>query len=382
MTKRISIFLYIIIVLSLFSCKERRNTLLDSQYTTEVRVNTDEYIMPTKENFFLRNYNMLSSSGDIVVAYNYRVHALDIFNQSDYLAQIELKTEGGDGILQDIQGLHFHTWDSIWIYNHGIIYLTDTTCSVKKKINIGNLQDEEIIIHSNYSISRINLYYNKEKKSLFYSTRIISDIDNPQFNVYEYVLETGDIKKYELSSSYYDTDIMSMYGWKNSPNITFSDTKIIYNYPIESNIYTINLNDKSKQIYGGKSKFTANVAERLTKNTEILDAEKHKIENIHFFEMVYNPSLNLYFRLHVDKNEYFPNKDAFVQFNEKDLYLTIFNNKFEILSETKLRSNRYSIITSWCPVNDGLLLFVNNHFSETTSKEDVILFDIIKPQKK
>ena len=58
----------------------------------------------------------------------------------------------------------------------------------------------------------------------------------------------------------------------------------------------------------------------------------------------------------------------------------IFNNKFEIIYESKLPSNRYSIINSWCTVNKGIIIMANNSFFEAETDEDTIIFDIVEPQ--
>ena len=140
------------------------------------------------------------------------------------------------------------------------------------------------------------------------------------------------------------------------------------------------MEDNAKQTYGGKSRYTKNTVRKMLKNTDFMDAERHKIENIHFFEIVYNPLLNLYFRIHVDKTDYLTNLDAFYQFCKKDMYLMIFNAKFEIIYETKMQSNRYSVINSWCTVNKGLLMMTNNFLFDIETEEDTILFDVIEPQ--
>jgi len=375
------------LALFIMSCERNNKYLIDSHYADEITVKNNEFILPTKDELFLRDYNMISSLSnnrlDIIVAYNYRTHALDLFSpQTNYLTQVKLDEEGGNGILPNIEGLYFHTLDSIWIYNRGIIYLTDTAGIVQERIDIGDLQHEEIIIDANFSISRVNLYYNKKRKSLLYTTRVIQQKGKPLFQVYEYFLNDKNVKKHALSGSDYDSDIMLLYGWKNAPNVTFSDDYIIYNYPIESNIYTLNLNDNSKKTFGGKSKYTKNSVHKLSKNTDFDDAERHKIENVHFFEITYNHVLDLYFRLHVDRNDYLKNENTFVQFNKKNMYLMVFNNKFEVIYENQLSSNRYSIINSWCIVNNGFLMLVNNHFFNAEIDEDVIVFDILEPNIK
>lgn len=376
-------WVYFFIILLLASCKDKSNVILNSNYANERTFNIKEFVLLTEEQTFLRDYNIVSSSfsesSDIIIGYNYQIHSLDLFDmQNNCQSQIQLNAEGEDAILSDIQGLCFHKLDSIWIYNEGVIYLVDTASVVKERINIRDFQDEEVIIFTNYSISKGCLYYNNSRKSLFYPTREIMNSGIPQFYVNEYFLEKQEVKKYELSSSHYDADIMSMYGWKNAPNVTFAENQILYNYPIEANIYTINLDDDSKHTYGGKSKYTKNTVARLSSNTNITDAERHKIENVHFYEIIYNSNLNLYFRFHVDKNDFFPNEDGFIQFNKKDLYLMVFNEEFEIVNESKLVQNRYSIINSWCPVSKGLLIFANNFFLDAEVSEDALIFDVLE----
>ncbi|MDR2909961.1 MAG: DUF4221 family protein [Bacteroidales bacterium] len=381
----------VFVLLFFVSCKNRENALQDNSYAEEITVKNEEFVVHTQDELFLKDYNLVSSfacdsSLDIIVAYNHTIHALDLFSpQSNYLKQVILDKEGGNGILPDIHGLYVHTLDSIWIYNYDIVYLTDTTGIVKEKIDIGNLQsDEEIIIHANYSISSAYLYYNKKRNSLFYAARIIQPNYKLRFYVYEYFLENRNVKQYELSGSDYDTDIWSSYGWKNTPNVTFSDDKIVYNYPIESNIYTIDLEDNSKHTYGGKSRYTKNTVNKLSGNAGFFSAEIHKIENVHFYEIVYNPVLDLYFRLHIDRNDFLKTQDAQdagIQFNKKGRYLMIFNSKFEIVYEGKLPSDRYSVITSWCAVNKGFLMFVNNYyFNGSGINENTVLFDVFEPQ--
>ena len=166
-------YVSICFILSFFvSCENKEKRLHENQYADAITVKITEVVVPTKDELFLRDYNMISSfvnnsSLDVIAGYNYRIHALDLFSpQRDYLKQINLEKEGANGILLPIDGLFFHSFDSIWIYSQGIIYLTDTIGIVKEKIDIGKFQKEEIIyLFSNYSVARINLYYNKKRKS-------------------------------------------------------------------------------------------------------------------------------------------------------------------------------------------------------------------------
>ena len=165
--------IWYLVLLFLISCEMNEKVLQNNHYADEIDIRINEFVLPTKEELFLRDYNIISSfttdsSLDIIAAYNYRLHALDFFSlQNNYLKQVNLDREGINGILYDIEGLYIHTLDSIWIYNKGIVYLTDTTGIVKEKIDVGKLQNEEIIIQANFSTSRITML--KRRKVQFYS---------------------------------------------------------------------------------------------------------------------------------------------------------------------------------------------------------------------
>lgn len=83
-------------------------------------------------------------------------------------------------------------------------------------------------------------------------------------------------------------------------------------------------------------------------------------------------------RLHLKETEFDKNKSVAELSDNRELYLTCWNESFQFLCEVMLPSHRYNYYTGWCGLYDGLLLYVNN----TTSKDelnDLLKIDVVRP---
>ena len=353
------VFVLILLQFLVFSCKQEELRLKDNTegIPTSLIVKKESIVVDDQ---CLLDYTMLSTykspenESGFIYGYNYKTHSLDILDTwTRKISHIALQSDGPHAILLQIQGLYVYNEDSIWVYNQGTIYLINNEGEVQEKIVVSDLKEGFVITDTNYSIAANKLYYNKKRKSLFYTVR--STREDPLFFVYEYCLENGQISKNEIQGVGFEKDIKS-YGWKQLPNVTFTDEKIIYNFPFESNIYTVDIETGKKQAFGGKSKFTDNVVSHISGSFSFEMAERHKVENIHFFEILYNSAKNVYYRLHVGKSEFIDGEDIFKLYNRKKMYIMVFDSNFNIINETELMPNKYYYINNWGMMSDGLFI--------------------------
>ena len=109
------------------------------------------------------------------------------------------------------------------------------------------------------------------------------------------------------------------------------------------------------------------------------DADKHLIENVHFFEIQYEPQKDVYYRLHLDKTVFSTNTKSNLLYDSKDLYLTIFNKNFEIIYENKLDNKTYSYHNSWGILNNKLFINKDNILNDNKDSDsfEMVLFDPI-----
>lgn len=378
------LFIYCsLLLLCISSCQTNKDSKLkENVYSDKIDFNQKEVsFSPQTDILFLKEYYLSScfhqDSTDVFVSYNYKRHALDFLDlKNGTISQTKLEPEGPKGITR-INDIFVHNMDSIWICGMQDIFLINKAGDLKKKIPLTVMLDEEaVIIQTNYAIATVKLFFNKKRRSIFYTTASFSN-NVRKYIVNELFLDGSDkINKYELAKSAAEPHIDGNYGYMQGPNVTFNEDKIIYNYPIEANVYVLDLNTGRNHIYGGRSKYTDNMAH---KNSTSGGFEKYDIENLHFYEVMYIPKYDLYCRLHLNGIEFDVNKNREELYSSKDIFLTVFNSEFEVVNELKLPSKRYSYLTAWCPLNNGFLIFANNFYLNTSASENEIIFDIYEP---
>lgn len=361
------------------SCQREQSYLLESKYAGILTIN-EKTVKILSDKTSLPEYDCITSftnqqGKESIVGYNYKTHTLDFIHlDKSPISHTRLDREGNNQIIENMNGIFIHNEDSIWLYSNGIISLIDTTGMVQKNIHIESKQDEPIVTMTNFSIGCIKLYFDSKKNALYYVTTSTSD--STLFYVNEYNLNNDQIKRYPLANTLNKHNVKKEFGWKQLPNVTFYENEVIFNYPIESDIYRMNLETHRTERYGGKSKFTENIAHTLSSNFSFEDAERHKIENVHFFEVNKNVKKNIYYRLHLDKQS-FDNKNIFEQYLSKQFYLTIFDDNFQVINEIHLnKQQKYSHINSWGCINDGFFINIMPQDIMDDNKDEYFILDI------
>ena len=311
----------------------------------------------------LTSYNLFSlyqdSLGCHIYAYNNHFHTLDLLNLDDGgISHVQLQKEGKDGVAQDLYGMYVHTEDSIWLYAQPFLYLLDGKGYVRNKVELPFPKQGFINLETNFSISTNRLFYHPQRKSVFYLC-VIPTVESARYEVYEYDLCSDSVQTYLLEGG--DLEKMSgqHFGWKQYPNVSYTDSLIVYNYPITSNIYTLNFITGEQKAYGGKSRYTNNRVSELSMPYSFEDANRHLLENVHFFELLYDSRSRLYYRLHLGKISYASHEDFYMLYKKKQMYLTVFDSSFHIVSEKNLGSGVYNYYNYWGMTKKGLFLSRN-----------------------
>ena len=347
----------------IFSCKEN-SSLIDNNYgdpqslhKTEIDVSLDDECL----NSYTLHDSFVYNNDDYLLTYNYITRNFDVFNISKKTISyhIVLMPEGPNGILNPT-GVYVHSIDSIWVSTEDRnISLIDSTGIVKERIKIP-VSEETPLLMINFTICTSKLYYNATRNSLFYLTFSVEN-EKYSYNVHEYSLTNHSVKKYPIRATY-DHDFRNSYGWKQFPNVTYNERSILYNFPIESNIYVIDLASEVMSVFGGKSSYTANSVSKLTMPYDFSQADRHLCENVHFFEVLYDPIKKVYYRLHFDRIDYDFSANVYPLLFSKNMYLTVFNDKLEVVDETKLDRNKYGIYSCWGVFSQGFFIGKDNPY--------------------
>lgn len=351
---------------------------------TKVEVHIEEIHFPQQDVLQLKSYYLSSpihnDSINILVGYNYRLHSLDFINlNSKQINQTVLSADGPDAISR-LSGIYAHSLDSVWVSDDSDrAFLVDSNGVVKNRVNLKeHLNDtEQLLINTNYAIHTSHLYYNKDRRSLMFLTQNLS---SKTFEVKEVFVDgEKETLAYNLSPSNVISDMSQGYSYMNCPNVNYVGENIIYNYPVESSIYTLNINTNERNSFAAESVYTSNVVEKCISGNDYSASEKHRLENPYFYDVMFIPHCKMYARLHIDRIEFDADKGIDKLINERDLYLMLFNEKMEKMCEVKLAKHRYSYFTGWDSFSDGIVLFVDNMLDTENNTDDLII-DIISPK--
>ena len=374
MNHKLLLFSFLII---LFSCNNDNSIISNnksSRNITELDV-TSNSIELTEE--YLNNYytqTAFSNDGDdYMVAYNHKTHHIDLFNLTTKEKHtIQLHAEGQSAIPQRVDALYANTPNTIWIYAMGSVYLLKNQGEIDKKYNLPVDEGEHIINNANYSNATIKLDYDADNNSLRYVTVDMSD--KSYFYINEFDLETETVKKTELPYTEAEQGIGEKFGWMQHPNVTYRNNRVIYNFPFNSNVYTLNLDTQEMDSFGGKSKFTKNT----TSETDLASMDnwfKHTVENVHFYEVNYDTHKDCYYRLHSEGVDFNSNVEMGELLKNKRLYLTIFDGDLNVINEFEFAKDKYPL--SGGDVLLGGLFLINDSSGKEAEQYELLEYDVV-----
>lgn len=346
---------------------EKRHGEIETLKITDIKMpETDVLNLPS---YYLSAY--YRDTTDWLYAYNYRAHALDLYDlRNGTLRQLPFKEEGPSAVLR-FQGLHVCSHDSIWVCDETQrALLLDGERNVRRTVSLTEGLDggQLIIMGHNYAMSSADLYYDGSKRSLLFCIKDQS-VSPGTFYVREVFLDGLPSINHPLELPAEIPNVGSReYPYMGQPNVVFMPDKVLYNYPVESHVYVMDRASGKTRVFEANSNFTRNHVAACDWKT-YADCERHRVENPHFYELRYLPDKDMYIRLHVDGQEFDATKDLGEMLARKKLYLTVFDNRFSVVGESELPSRRYDLFTGWITTSDALLLFVNNPLLEEEKGE-------------
>lgn len=367
----------ILLICLLISCTNTKDGLMENRNGNSISFAKEEINIPIDDKT-LPSYQLFScyqeNRDNLLYAYNSPMHSLDIFDLNGLsVSHLPFEKEGKNGILKGVSGLFVHQKDSLWLFSQNYLYLVNGQGEVKSKIELPFPEDGFSLVETNFSMASIKLFYHPQRNSVFYLALTPTE-ESANYFAYEYSIDSGLLQTYPLKGSGKEKFAGKRYGSKQFPNVTFTNQYILYNSPISSNIYRINIETGKESAFGGKSRYTPNMVSELTMPYNMNDVSQHIIDNVHFFEIQHDPQRNIYYRLHLDKSEYSSTIPFNTLYDGKKLYLTSFDDKFRITSEVLLDKNTYNYFNSWGVMNKGLFLTKDNSLNED---KDFELFQLV-----
>ena len=168
---------------------------------------------------------------------------------------------------------------------------------------------------------------------------------------------------------YYSSYFKNSYiGYLSTPNVTFLNDMVYYCFSGESNIYSHKLETNYTSTYGGRSKYSKSMAEPISPKSSFEKKLRHRLVSATFFNVIYDPYRDLFYRLHYGNIEYKVSEKYNSTFNDKNLHLMIFNNEFQLIKEIKLED--YTYLPEFYGISEhGLFLNANHGLNKNLSPD-------------
>ncbi len=366
-----NIVLLIAIVLGVLSCSENCKSnqatfRVDSLLVSTKRVaSADTVILDQSYNL---NSQYPYGDGYAIMGYNAKAHALDIFTDSTTIGRIQLDHHGENAIVGRVAAITAISTDSIWLYDRFAFYLIDSKGRVLHK----HKDDRFIFLDTNYAMQTANmgwycdnvLLYPVDVKGKFYLEHY--SLKDKRVTK-ETLLDFPDCNKYGKN----------LYADMKYPNVSFSDGKVIYNYPYYSGIMTIDLASGERRKYEALSRFADPSLKPYNGADNMQDWLNYDWGNTHFFEVEYLPKLGLYARLMLGSIDVGKYKDRNSIVDARKLYVSFLDADFNIVGEFQLKEKRYSNFHGWCVMPDAIAVYVDNLLDNEVCED--LVFDKIIP---
>ncbi len=320
---------------------------------------------------------------NLFVGYNDEKHSLDFFDleKQAYVKQVILSKDGPDGVAK-IRGIDLYSLDSIFVSDEAyFIKVLNQQGKVVSKHNVLSAARANPVVFGQPIVNQyVRLHYIPTRNSviLFATHDEKAVAEQPAF--LEFNIKSNKLSALPVFFSDYYKSEKGSFGFMSYVNGTVvKDSLLIYNYLFENNLYSHNLaSTKTENIQESESSFLKSKAEPLSKNVG-KDMEKweiHAIENPHYFQVLEDPKNKLFYRFAWQGVPYQTSGKTFNSFIDKDIILSVFDEKFNSIGEVKLKSNTYSVF-SWFVSKQGIIIS-NTHPKNNDNKESILSFQILK----
>lgn len=370
------VFIFIaplIIMLSVVSCS-RAPIVRVHRVQLSIRHETLNNI--SKDSLILSSYYLSTTfcqNGDeYVVGYNFMTSSLDVINLSEETYNyIKIYQDGPDAIQCKPSSLYPISLDSIWIYGENRFYLINNKGAILKKIYVPG----EVLVERNYAMRIANFSYNKKFGYLIYPC---TENGKNYINILD--VKRNKLKRHiELLFPSSNENGNHNYADLTYPNVSYHDNIVLYNYPYDESIFTLNIKTLKQKAYMGYTSFFPKKIRRYTGSERYKDWFFYGLSNYHFYNLVFIKKYNVYARICLSGSKIEDNYNPFDIINKKRLWVTFFSQDLKVLGESEIPMLSHSHFTGWCLANDGLL-FYNCRLFPSDVPVRSILFDRLQPQ--
>jgi hypothetical protein len=352
----------LIIAVSLSSCNVKQS-IKDNTYRTGV-ITSHEFLSysfkvdsATLTPEYYRYLDFFSEGGsDFLLAYNYKTHSLDLFNLTERVMEghISLSNDGPNAIIE-VLGLDVINRDSIFFADISKFSIVNGSGSIIWSLKrndpkiLGDIPAGFLVtwqgdfdpFYCSESESFIVSYVPFESKLAFELPMLMQvSVTNDQGSLIP--MYNPDFPKAKYNPFYLGA------------RSCYTNDKIVINYAFSSDIHVYDRKSHQVNKFGGRSSLTENY---LTVMEDGENPDDYYLKSLCFFNLTYDPYRDLFYRTHWGEMPLRKSEFVFNTFYDKPIYLSVFDDEFNFLYETKLDIESGIVPEMLIPTKDGLLVF-------------------------
>lgn len=302
-----------------------------------------------------------------IVGYNTASHRFDIWDleNNESVEEIYLKKEGPEGIV-DIKSFYLFSRDTIIVLTDFALYIINSNSEILDKIiiNRGNNNFTGINFDSlqifNDANNRNPIYYVgghiyfsiKEYNNNFY------DYDHPIIGKLNLKDKSSALLPIKHDSRYRN----SSYGLFDKPNITYTKSIIVVNFPIANDIYLYDYNGNLIKHAYPKGQYSYWECKPYigAKVIDDLNIENHLNSNPTYYPVIYLEKSRKYLRIHRPP----------VQEDKEKYYLTLYDEQLNLEDERVLSRAGMTLASMF---NDQKAIYIY----KWGNSEDTVIFKML-----
>lgn len=366
---RITVFIFfLLIVFKILGCQQKNIN------PTQLSISIEEIKIPITEEYLnsYQTFDIYEEAGDnLFIGYNNKRHSLNYFNldSKKTLRTVNLENNGPNGLGQ-LSSIYFHTKDSIFVFERGMIHLIDSeglkidSYNLYTLSNVGDYGEPGVNfyfrLNYNTTTKNILLYlFGNHSKTLAFSPKVAT------LNILSREVDVIPIKH----TSFYEANKGQVGFLSNIGFHGYFDDKILFNFQYESSLFLYD--EKSNEIVsftGTDSKPSFIIPLPLLDDPN--DFDMHALLNVHYLSPIPDNWRKMVYRFNWES----PKNLANAEFTDKRQSLTVYDEKLEFIKTFQLPDYTYQI-NNWFVNKKGL--YVNKaHPMFIMAEEDYLLFDL------
>lgn len=302
-----------------------------------------------------------------MVGYNPARHSIDIWdlNKRIFLKGIYLESEGPNAI-NDLKSLHFINNDSLIILTNYAFYIINSINVIIAKIPINKTGSELVGINFdslnifNDANNRNRIYYNDH--CIFFS---LKEYNNDFYGYNHAIIGKLNLNTKMVTLLHIKHDSRyrnSSYGLFDKPNITYTKSIIVVNFPIANDIYLYDYNGNLiKHVYPkGQYSYLECKPYIGAKVIDDLNIENHLNSNPTYYPVIYLEKSRKYLRIHRPP----------VQEDKEKYYLTLYDEQLNLEDERVLSRAGMTLASMF---NDQKAIYIY----KWGNSEDTVIFKML-----